>query len=36
MSDHPAKFGGDKHCDSEDVSFSLSYDLKKPRDQRVL
>ena len=37
-SNHPATFGGYSHSDSEVINnnFSLSHDLVKPRDQRVM
>ena len=36
VSYHPAKFGYQRHCDSEDNDFTLSRDLRRPRVQRVV
>ena len=32
----PTKFGGHRHCGSEDNNFSLPCDLARPRDHRVM
>ena len=33
---HPTKFGGHRHFGNGDNGFSLSRDLAKSRDQRVM
>ena len=33
---YPIEFGGQRKCGSGDISFNLSRDLARPRDQRIV